>query len=211
MNDASQPSQQPAIRGVLAIVRQARIDDPEGIVAALVAGGVCTIEFTLTSSDALAAIAAVRARFGDGVRVGAGTVLTVEDVDAVVAAGGTFCVSPDTNPTVIERCYQHDVEPLPGAFTATEVATARSSGARAVKLFPAGVIGPSLVKALRGPFPDLDYVPTGSIALDDIAGYRRAGAVAVGLGSNLVPEDVDLEVLTRSASHAVAAWDAGGG
>lgn len=171
---------------VIAIVRQ-RQEDVEAILEtgrALVAAGLPVVEVTLNTPGALTAIG----RLADEVDaiIGAGTVLTTRDVDAVADAGGRFVVSPDVQVGVIERAAERGLLSLPGACTPTEVRHALDAGADLVKLFPAGPLGVSYLSALRGPFPDVPFVPTGGIGLGDVVEYLGAGATAVGLGSSLV-------------------------
>lgn len=199
----------PTIEGIVAIVRLARIQDPEAMVEALSAGGVRFIEFTLSSRSALDAVRRASGLALPGVAIGAGTVTTVREVGEVAEAGGTFCVSPNTDERVIDACQASGLVSVPGAFTPTEVVRAMHAGADVIKLFPAGVVGPALVRSIRGPFPEVRLLPTGSISIDETGNYRRAGAVGVGLGSDLVREDWDPEALTAAARRAVESWSTG--
>ncbi len=197
------------VHGVVAIIRLARIDDPEAMVEALAAGGIRYVEFTLSSEGALEAIRRSVELAVPGVVIGAGTVTSVQDVIDVSAAGGAFCISPNTDVRIIRACLDADLIPVPGAFTPSEVFQAMEAGARAVKLFPAGVVGPSLVKAIRGPIPDAQLIATGAIRLEESGAYRRAGAVGVGIGSDLIDEGWTPQALTAAAERAVASWSEG--
>lgn len=199
----------PAIAGIVAIVRLAHIDEPEAMVEALSAGGVRSIEFTLSSGGALEAVRRASELALPGVAIGAGTVTTAAEVAEVAEAGGTFCVSPNTDERVIEACLVSGLVPVPGAFTPTEVVRGMQAGADVIKLFPAGVVGPSMVRSIRGPFPEVRLLPTGAIGVDETGDYRRAGAIGVGLGSDLVREGWDPESLTAAARRAVESWNAG--
>lgn len=172
---------------VIAIVRQAT-DDLEGVLAtaeAIVEAGLPVVEVTLNTPRALEAIARLSTR--EDAVVGAGTVLTVDDVDAAAEAGARFVVSPDVDVEVIARAAERSLVTLPGACTPTEIRRAITAGADLVKLFPAGPIGgPAYVGAVMGPFRDVGLVPTGGITLDDVEDYLAAGAVAVGLSGALV-------------------------
>ena len=206
MNAVSRPRPQEYVRGVVAIVRLERIDEPEAMVEALAAGGIRYVEFTLGSGGAIDAIQRSVQHAVPDVVIGAGTVLEPTDVADVAAAGAAFCVSPHTDTDVIRACLDRGLVPVPGAFTSTEIVQALRAGARSVKLFPAGVVGPSLIRALRGPFPDVDLIPTGAIRLSEAGDYRRAGAAGVGIGSDLVGDGRGSEELTAAARRATDAW-----
>jgi Entner-Doudoroff aldolase len=171
---------------------------------ALARGGIRVLELTQDDPGALAALRAVAGR-GDVV-VGAGTVLDPATVPALADAGARFVVAPNTDPRVISAALDAGLDPIPGALTATEVAVALDAGAAIVKLFPAGPLGPGYLRALRGPFERVDFVPTGGIAHDAVREWLDAGAAAVGLGSDLVaarPTDADLARIEARARVAV--------
>jgi 2-dehydro-3-deoxyphosphogluconate aldolase/(4S)-4-hydroxy-2-oxoglutarate aldolase len=130
----------------------------------------------------------VREALVGGVTVGAGTVLGPGEADAAIAAGAEFVVTPAVRPRVVERCLARGVPCVCGGFTATEVAAALDSGTRLVKVFPARLGGPDHLRDLAGPFPNACFVPTGGISAENASAYLRAGAVAVGIGSGLVPD-----------------------
>ena len=172
---------------VVAIVRRADASASElvDIATALVGAGVTVIEFPLTNRSALEAIRAVASARLTAF-VGAGTVLTVDDALRVRDAGGAFIVTPNLDPAVLEVAHEAGLAALPGAFTATEIALARSLGAEAVKVFPSGPVGPTYISALLGPYPDALLIPTGGISVQNACQYIAAGALAVGLGSDLI-------------------------
>jgi Entner-Doudoroff aldolase len=172
---------------------------------ALVRGGIRVLELTQDDPGALAALRRVA---GIDAVVGAGTVMDAETVAAVADAGARFVVSPNVDAEVIAATLRAGLAPLPGALTATEVAAAVAAGAEIVKLFPAGSMGPGYLRALRGPFERVRFVPTGGIAHDAAGEWIAAGAVAVGLGSDLVgarPADADLARIEARARVAVEA------
>ena len=169
----------------------------------LVEAGVTALEFTLTTENALEAISAARKVTGDRAVVGAGTVRSVREVEEAADAGAQFIVSPDVNVQVIEAAGRLEMLSLPGAFTATEVCRAVDAGAPMVKLFPAGPSGAEYLKALRGPLPDVAFVPTGGIDVQQVPEFIDAGAVAVALGSGLVSSAEDLSGLASRARRAV--------
>lgn len=142
------------------------------------------VEIALTTPDALAAIREVRAAAPAGCFVGAGTVLTAQDVEQVAGAGGQFIVTPALAES-IEASAARGIPVLAGALTPTEAYEAMTRGATAVKLFPASIGGPGYLKALRDPFPGIPFIAVGGVGLDEATGYWQAGAVAVGLGGPL--------------------------
>jgi len=142
------------------------------------------VEIALTTPGALEAISEVRATAPAGCIVGAGTVLTKQDVDNVAVAGGQFMVTPSLAPS-IEEAASRGLAVLAGALTPSEAFEAMNRGATAVKLFPASIGGPGYLKALRDPFPEIPFIAVGGVGLDEAAGYWGAGAIAVGLGGPL--------------------------
>ena len=155
---------------------------------ALVAGGLPVAEVTFRTAAAGEAIR-VMAERGD-VLVGAGTVLTVAQVDAAVAAGARYVVSPGLSRAVVERCFEHGITALPGAVTATEVQAALELGLDTVKFFPAGTSGgPGAIKALSAPFGQVRFVPTGGVSPANLGEYLAIGAVIAVGGSWMVPAD----------------------
>lgn len=174
--------------------------------AEVIAGaGVRLLEVSLTTPDALAAIAELTASLPPGCLVGAGTVLTAADAEAAAGAGAAFLVTPAVTPSV-RRGVELGVPVLAGALTPTEIWTAMDAGAAAIKLFPASFGGVAHLAALRQPLPGVPFVPVGGVDRDAADAYLAAGAVAVGVGSPLVgraAEDGDLAGLAaRAASFA---------
>lgn len=162
--------------------------DADPLAAALVAGGLPVAEVTFRTAAAPEAIRAMTAR-GD-ILVGAGTVLTAEQVDQAVAAGASYVVSPGLSRSVVERCQEHGVLALPGAVTATEIQAALELGLRAVKFFPAGTSGgAAAIAALAAPFGDLAFVPTGGVGPKNLHDYLGIPAAAAVGGSWMVPRD----------------------
>ena len=172
------------------------------------------VEIALTTPGALDAISEVRAAAPAGCFVGAGTVLTKQDVDNVEAAGGQFMVTPSLAPS-IEEAAGRGIPVLAGALTPSESFEAMNRGATAVKLFPASIGGPGYLKAVRDPFPDIPFIAVGGVGLDEAAGYWAAGAIAVGLGGPLFGDSAsggDLAAMRERARRFVAlAAGSGGG
>jgi 2-dehydro-3-deoxyphosphogluconate aldolase/(4S)-4-hydroxy-2-oxoglutarate aldolase len=148
--------------------------------------GLLALEVTLTTPAALDAITALRADLGDGCAVGAGSVRTPADVAAAHDAGARFLVTPTTSVEVLTEAARHRLPMVCGALTPTEIDTAWSAGASLVKLFPASLGGPTYLREVRAPLPDVPLVPTGGVTPDSLQAWAAAGAVAVGAGSALV-------------------------
>jgi Entner-Doudoroff aldolase len=160
------------------------LDALEGLVAA----GVSVAEISLSPPTALATLREAAARFGDAITLGAGTVRTVAQADQALAAGARFLVAPGLDETVMAHAARQDVLHLPGVFSPTEVDRALSAGAVALKLFPAGRLGPGYVSDLLGPFPEARIVATGGVDAGNAAAFLDAGCLAVAGSSALMPE-----------------------
>ena len=195
--------------GIIAVVRAPAADLVPPLTAALLAGGIRAIEITLTTPDALAAIAAARREFGDRALIGVGTVLDAATARAAIEAGAEFVVSPIARPEIAAAARAAERPVMLGAYTPTEAQLAYEAGADFIKLFPADGLGPNYVKALRAPLPHLRIVPTGGVELGNIAAFLQAGCAALGAGSSLVSprllRDRDWAGLTRLAAEFVAA------
>jgi 2-dehydro-3-deoxyphosphogluconate aldolase/(4S)-4-hydroxy-2-oxoglutarate aldolase len=172
--------------GIVAVVRAESGALLAGVVRALAEGGVTAAEITFTVPDAVDVIKHVRRELGDEVVLGAGTVLDPETARAALLAGAEYIVSPAVNVDVIRLCRRYDKAVMPGAFTPTEVITAWEAGADVVKIFPADVGGPSYLKALRGPLPQVRMMPTGGVDLNTAENFLKAGACCLGVGGSLV-------------------------
>jgi 2-dehydro-3-deoxyphosphogluconate aldolase/(4S)-4-hydroxy-2-oxoglutarate aldolase len=169
----------------LTVVRADRIPDAAQLCRALADGGIRTVELTFTTPGVLDHLAA--AADVPGVLLGVGTVLTADQARAAVDAGARFLVTPGLRPAVAEVAVAAGVPVMLGAFTPTEVATAVDLGAAAVKIFPAGRLGPKYLTDLRGPYPQVELLPSGGISADNAAAFLAAGATAVCAGTNVVP------------------------
>jgi 2-dehydro-3-deoxyphosphogluconate aldolase / (4S)-4-hydroxy-2-oxoglutarate aldolase len=176
--------------GIIPVIRAESADAAMAVVEALMEAGLTVAEITMTVPGAIEAIASVAKRFGDKVLVGAGTVTDAETVRRALDAGAEFIVSPCLVPAVIEAARRAGVAVLPGALTPTEVFEAFRLGGDMVKVFPAqNVGGAAYLRALRGPFPEIPLVPTGGVTLDNVGEMFKAGAVAVGVGSEMISKD----------------------
>jgi 2-dehydro-3-deoxyphosphogluconate aldolase / (4S)-4-hydroxy-2-oxoglutarate aldolase len=172
--------------GIVAILRAPSSEQLTNVARALFDGGIDIIEVTLTVPGALEIVAAVKKELGSRVLMGAGTILDPETARAALLAGAEFIVSPAFNPDVIRLCKRYDKLVMPGAFTPTEILAAWESGADIVKVFPSDAVGPSYLKALKGPYPQIRLMPTGGVNLQTLPAFVKAGACAVGVGSSLV-------------------------
>jgi 2-dehydro-3-deoxyphosphogluconate aldolase/(4S)-4-hydroxy-2-oxoglutarate aldolase len=172
--------------GIVAVVRFSDPGPLVNVVKALADGGVTVAEVTFTVPNALDVIREAKRQLGDRVLLGAGTVLDPETARAALLAGAEFLVAPTVTLDVIKMCRRYDKLVMPGAFTPTEVLTAWEAGADVVKVFPADVVGPAFFKALRGPLPQVKLMPTGGVDLATAAEFLKAGAVCLGVGSQLV-------------------------
>ena len=198
---------------LLVIIRGA---DPEAAVATslvLLRSGIRFLEVSLVTADALGVIAEVARSAPDGAVIGAGTVLTRDDVTRAAEAGARFMVTPAVTESVAESVAV-GIPVLAGAFTPTEALAAMGLGAAAVKLFPSALGGPAYLRALRDPLPDVPFVPVGGVDVSLAAEYLAVGAVAVGVGSPLVGDAVrggDLDALrARAAAFLAVAHGSGG-
>jgi 2-dehydro-3-deoxyphosphogluconate aldolase / (4S)-4-hydroxy-2-oxoglutarate aldolase len=173
--------------GLIPVVRASSPEEAISIVEAIKAGGLSILEITMTVPGALRVIEKVVNRYGDKILLGAGTVLDAETARAVILAGAEFIVTPSLKASTIELCKRYSKVVIPGALTPTEVVTAWEAGADFVKVFPCdNVGGPKYIKALKGPFPQIDLIPTGGVNLNTAAEFLAAGSAALAVGSELI-------------------------
>jgi 2-dehydro-3-deoxyphosphogluconate aldolase/(4S)-4-hydroxy-2-oxoglutarate aldolase len=186
--------------GVVPVIRAQSADEAASAIGAIQKGGVSVLEITMTVPGAVELIREVARRATDAL-VGAGTVLDPATARACIEAGARFVVSPALNLATIEACREADVAVLPGALTPTEVVTAWNAGADLVKVFPANALGgPSYIKSLKAPLPQVRLVPTGGVNLQTAKDFIKAGAAALGVGADLV----DLAALRRGEADLIA-------
>lgn len=189
--------------GVVAIMRAQSSDQLIAAADAIKAGGVRAIEVTMTTPGALDVIAEATERYGETVLFGAGSVLDAETARAAILAGAGFVIAPTLSVEMVTLCNRYGVPVVPGIFTPTEALTAWEAGADMVKLFPASVGGPGMVKAILAPLPQLEIVPVGGVNLETASEFIRKGAAALGVGSSLVNQTLldagDMAELTRRA------------
>jgi 2-dehydro-3-deoxyphosphogalactonate aldolase len=198
-------------RNLIAILRGLDPDRAVETAEALVEAGIAWIEVPLNSPEPLRSIAAMRTALGDRARIGAGTVLTPEQVRAVAAAGAGFVVSPNCDPRVIARTKQLGLGSYPGVFSPTECFAALAAGADALKVFPAGLMGPGGLRAIRAVLPPETLVyAVGGVGPRDFADWRAAGADGFGLGSSLFQPGWPLARIAEQARASAEAYDACG-
>ena len=172
---------------MIPVVRATTADEAMRAIDAIREGGISVLEITMTVPGAVKLIEELAKRYANDALVGAGTVLDPETATACIESGAKFVVSPALNLETIACCRRLDVAVMPGALTPTEVVQAWNAGADFVKVFPAGAVGgPSYLKSLKAPLPQIELVPTGGVSLKTAADFIRAGAAALGVGADLV-------------------------
>ena len=186
---------------IVAIIRGADPADVLRIADALQLGGVNILEVTLNSPNALQVINALTGKMKN-MLIGAGTVLSAADAQASIEAGATFIISPNVNVETIVATKKLGIVSIPGAYTATEVVTAHSSGGDIIKIFPA--TNAEYIKVLRGPLSHIPMMPTGGITPENISEFKKAGALAFGIGTSLVDakHKITSEYLNQVTEHA---------
>lgn len=184
---------------VVPVLTVASPDDAERACEALVAGGLRSVEITFRTDAAVEAIR--RAARIDGLEVGAGTVLSVQQLDAALEAGATFAVAPSTDPVVVEAAQRAGVRFVPGAATPTEIDRARSLGCGVVKIFPASLVGgPAFIKAVSAVFPDVGFIPTGGITAENVGDYLALPSVLACGGTWITADPDGIEERARAAA-----------
>src|ERR1044072_8586048 len=186
--------------GLVPVVRAASADEAMRAIDAIKEGGISVLEITMTVPGAVGVIEEVVKRYGAEATVGAGTVLDPETARVCILAGAQFVVSPALNIDTIAICRRYGVPIIPGALTPTEVVTAWTAGADLVKIFPAGSLGgASYIKNLKGPLPQIKLIPTGGVSLKTAADFIKAGASALGVGTDLV----DVKAIRAGQAHLI--------
>jgi 2-dehydro-3-deoxyphosphogalactonate aldolase len=191
---------------LVAILRGVRPDEVEAICDALEAEGVLIAEVPLNSPDPLESIRRLAARFGDRMLIGAGTVMTTAKVVEVAAAGGRLIVTPHADPAIVRAAKEHGMLAAPGFLSPAEAFSLLAAGADALKLFPAEGSSPAALKAMRAVLPpETPVLPVGSVAAENIAAWRAAGASGFGIGGSIYkPGDTAAVVGTKARALAAA-------
>ncbi|MBD3329497.1 bifunctional 4-hydroxy-2-oxoglutarate aldolase/2-dehydro-3-deoxy-phosphogluconate aldolase [Candidatus Dojkabacteria bacterium] len=194
---------------IVAIVRgNMEVEKIIPLAKAVLKGGVDVIEVTCNSPGVMQMIEMLSSEMGSEMLIGAGTVTSVELASNVIKAGARFVVAPDTNPDVVKFALENNIAVAPGAMTPTEILNVKRLGAKMVKVFPAGVLGPKYIKSVRGPINDFDIMATGGINLDNIEEFLNVGCAAFGIGSSLIKKDLvatgNWDALTKLAADYVS-------
>ena len=190
--------------GLIPVLRAKNAEQAHAVVEAMIAGGVTVVEVTMTCPDACGILKALKTGYGAKLLLGSGTVTTAREAEETIEAGAEFVVSPSLHPDVIAASRAAGKLSIPGALTPTEVITADRAGADYVKIFPCSAMGgASYLKSLLAPFPHLKLIPTGGVTLKTAEEFIRAGARALGVGSDLVNlaaiDEGKPEIITEAA------------
>lgn len=197
-------------RHIIAILRGITPQETVDVCKALISAGITMIEVPLNSPDALTSIALASNTLGDEAAIGAGTVLSRKHVWAVSDAGGTFVVSPDTNKQVIQETVRLQMLSYPGVFTPTDAFRAIKAGATGLKFFPAEVLGPKGIRAMKAVLPpDMPVYAVGGANPDNFSEYFAAGCTGFGLGTYIYKPGMTAADVAARAATAVASYDAG--
>ncbi|MGZ3218104.1 2-dehydro-3-deoxy-6-phosphogalactonate aldolase [Paracoccus sp. T5] len=198
----------PASRPLIAILRGLTPEEAPAIAGALIDAGVTRIEVPLNSPDPLDSIRILAREFGDQSLIGAGTVLTVSQAQAVAQAGGRMVLSPNCDAEVIRATRAAGMESFPGVMTPSEAFVALAAGASGLKLFPGELIGPTGLRAMRAVLPaGTDCWAVGGVSAENMVEWRKAGAAGFGIGSALYKPGDSATVVAEKARVMVAAWD----
>jgi 2-dehydro-3-deoxyphosphogluconate aldolase / (4S)-4-hydroxy-2-oxoglutarate aldolase len=191
--------------GLIPVLRAKNTKQAHAVIEAMIAGGVTVVEVTMTCPDACGILNALRSEYGSKLLLGSGTVTTAKEAEETIEAGAEFVVSPSLHAEVIAATKAAGKLSIPGALTPTEVITAYRAGADYVKIFPCSAMGgASYLKSLLAPFPFLKLIPTGGVTLQTAESFIKAGARALGVGSDLVNlaaiDEGKPEIITEAAS-----------
>jgi 2-dehydro-3-deoxyphosphogluconate aldolase/(4S)-4-hydroxy-2-oxoglutarate aldolase len=208
--------QQIVQEGVVAVLRGKSPEEVVQMAHYAIAGGIKVIEVTMTVPSALRAIEQLASRYSsaspdspDFAIIGVGTVLDPETARAAILSGAEFVVGPSLNAQTVQLCNRYRVPIMPGCMTIQEIQTALELGVDIVKLFPGQLYSPSMITAIQGPLPQANIMPTGGVNLNNLAEWIHAGAVAVGIGSDLTSDAVktgDYSRVTEKAAKYVEAF-----
>lgn len=200
-----------AVAGVIAVVRGTSKEQGKKACEALLAGGMKGLEITFTLPKATEVIAELVSENNDvEVVIGAGTVLDVTTARLAILAGAEFIVSPTFDLATAELCNLYQIPYLPGCMTITEMKEALKAGVDIVKLFPGSTFGPAIISAFKAPLPQLNIMPTGGVNSENLTEWFNAGAVAVGVGGNLLApaENNDFDQVTKNAQEYMTRYQA---
>jgi 2-dehydro-3-deoxyphosphogluconate aldolase/(4S)-4-hydroxy-2-oxoglutarate aldolase len=210
--------QQMMEQGVIAVLRGETPDEVVEMAEQAIAGGIKVIEVTMTVPFALKAIERLAMKYSAAASdpsrfaiIGVGTALDPETARAAILSGAEFVVGPSLNPSTVTLCNRYRIPVLPGCMTIKEIQEALELGVDIVKLFPGNLYSPSMIKAIKGPLPQANIMPTGGVSLENLGEWIQAGAVAVGIGSDLTSEAVkkgDFSLVASRAAQYIEAYKA---
>lgn len=210
--------QQIAEQGVVAVLRADTAEEVVRMAEQAIEGGIKVIEITMTVPNALRAIEELASKYSSTAKdpskfaiIGVGTVLDPETARAAILAGSEFVVGPSLNPETVILCNRYRVPVMPGCMTIKEIQQALELGVDVVKLFPGNAFSPGMIKAIKGPLPQANIMPTGGVSLSNLAEWIKAGATAVGIGSDLTADAVktgDFSLIAKKSAEYVAAFKA---
>ncbi|MCU6712351.1 bifunctional 2-keto-4-hydroxyglutarate aldolase/2-keto-3-deoxy-6-phosphogluconate aldolase [Paenibacillus sp. J5C_2022] len=203
--------------GVVAVLRADSAQEVAEMARRAIKGGIKAIEITMTVPFALQAIEQLSKEYSCSVSadadnyaiIGVGTVLDPETARAAIMAGAEYVVAPALNPDTIRMCNRYAVPVMPGTMTIQEIQNALELGVDVVKLFPGNLYSPSVIPSIKGPLPQANIMPTGGVSLDNLKDWIKAGAVAVGIGSDLTKEAVakgDFSIIEQKAAAYISAY-----
>lgn len=192
--------------GLVSVIRGPSVNLTLKMVEALVEGGVLAIEITYSTPNAEDVVTQLDKRFGEKIVLGMGTLTKPAQVKTALAAGAKFLVSPVCEPGLVKAMTSSGAATMIGALTPTEVFSTFEAGADVVKVFPGSLTGPSYIKALHGPFPQIPMMPTGGVSADNVKDWFAAGVIAVGAGSELCPPKLAQEGKFNEISEKAASF-----
>lgn len=189
--------------GVIAVIRAESTEQAIKTVEAVKAGGIDIIEITLTVPGAIRVIGEMKETYGNAILLGAGTVLDPETARAAMLAGAEFIVSPILNPEVVRLCNRYQKICMPGCMTVNEIIYALELGVDVVKFFPGDAFSPAVIKSLKAPLPQADFIPTGGVNLSNVHEWIENGCIAVGVGGELTKgaKVGDYQAVTEQAQN----------
>lgn len=191
---------------LIPVLRKIPFQTSKELITALIRGGIQAVEVTLDTENALTIIAESRSHFGNEVLVGAGTVLSAEDCKNAIDAGAQFIVSPLLNVEAVSYANSQNIPVIPGVMTPSEIYAAYNAGAKMVKIFPASSVGASFIKDVKGPLSDISIIATGGITLETANSYLKAGADAIGAGSDLLNKQLIADGNWLAIEKAAKQW-----
>ena len=204
--------------GVVAVLRGETPEEVVEMAEQAIAGGIKAIEVTMTVPFALRAIEKLAVTYSSTASdpakhaiIGVGTVLDPETARMAILSGAEFVVGPSLNPDTVRLCNRYRVPVMPGTMTVRDIEQALELGVDIVKLFPGNLYSPAIIKAIKGPLPQANIMPTGGVSLDNLGEWIKAGAVAVGIGSDLTNEAIkkgDYSLVAKRAAQYIDAYKA---